>query len=140
MGVDCRDAAPDAAAFKALYDTTGWGPRERPPGFYAGALAGSWASCAAWDGAQLVGFARVISDGALHAFICEMIVAPAAQGQRIGAELLRRLVARCHAAGILDIQLFCARGKEDFYRKQGFVPRPGDAPGMQYVAAPESVT
>ena len=124
--------APDAASFKRLYDTTGWGPVERGTEFYADALRGSWATIAAHDGGQLVAFARVISDGRLHAFITEMIVDPAYQRQRLGERLLQKLVARCHEAGVTDIQLFCAAGKSGFYLKNGFIRRPDNAPGMQH--------
>ena len=125
--------SPDAAAFKALYDTTGWGPAERPAAFYAEALAASWRTCSCYDGDTLVGFGRVISDGRLHAFITEMIVRPAQQQRGIGAALLRELVAACRTAGVTDIQLFCAEGKEAFYRKGGFAPRLPTRPGMQYI-------
>ncbi|MDI4633542.1 GNAT family N-acetyltransferase [Pelomonas sp. V22] len=122
-----------AAAFKALYDTTGWGPPERDTDYYARALAGSWFSVSAYAGDELVGFARVISDGHLHAFITEMIVAPAFQAQCLGSQLLDAALAACHAASITDVQLFCARGKQGFYEKHGFLPRPQDGPGMQLV-------
>lgn len=123
---------PNAASFKNLYDTTGWGPVERGAEFYADALRGSWASIAAYDGDRLVAFARAISDGKLHAFITEMIVDPAYQRRRLGERLLQKLVARCHEAGVTDIQLFCAMGKSGFYLKNGFMRRPDDAPGMQH--------
>jgi GNAT superfamily N-acetyltransferase len=124
--------APAAQSFKRLYDTTNWGPVERDVGFYADALRGSWASVAAYDDDRLIGFARAISDGKLHAFITEMIVDPAYQRRRLGEQLLKLLVDQCHASGITDIQLFCAKGKADFYVKNGFSKRPDDAPGMQY--------
>jgi len=124
--------APAAQSFKSLYDTTNWGPVERDVGFYADALRGSWALVAAYDDDRLIGFARAISDGKLHAFITEMIVDPAYQRRRLGEQLLKLLVDRCHASGITDIQLFCAKGKADFYVKNGFSKRPDDAPGMQY--------
>ena len=124
--------APAARSFKSLYDTTNWGPIERDVAFYADALRGSWASISAYDGDRLVAFARAISDGKLHAFITEMIVDPAYQRRHLGEQLLGRLVERCYAAGITDIQLFCAKGKADFYLKNGFSRRPDDAPGMQY--------
>lgn len=130
--LEFRDEAPDAAAFKALYDRTGWGQAERPVDHFAQALAGSWACCTVYEGAQLVGIGRLISDGRLHAYVNEMIVRPDRQGRGIGREILRRLLARCHAAGISEIQLFAARGKAGFYAAQGFQPRPGDAPGMQF--------
>lgn len=134
--IEYRSEAPPPEAFKTLYDGTGWGPRERDASFYAAALAGSWACCAAWEQGRLIGFARLISDGHLHAYVNEMIVLPEAQGRGIGREILRRLLAHCAAAGISDIQLFAARGKADFYAAQGFAVRPDDAPGMQYRPQP----
>jgi len=136
MHITFSSEAPAAHSFKDLYDTTNWGPTERDVGFYADALRGSWASVAAYDGDRLVAFARTISDGKLHAFITEMIVDPDYQRRQLGEQLLKRLVDRCHASGIHDIQLFCAKGKADFYLKNGFSKRPDDAPGMQYIGAP----
>lgn len=132
MNIIFSSEAPAAQSFKNLYDTTNWGPVERDVGFYADALRGSWASISAYDGDRLVAFARAISDGKLHAFITEMIVHPEYQRRRLGAQLLKRLVDRCQASGVTDIQLFCAQGKSDFYLKNGFSRRPDDAPGMQY--------
>ena len=123
---------PAAAAFKSLYDTTGWGPTSREVSYYQGALSGSWFTQSAYSAGQLVGFARVISDGHLHAFITEMIVRPQFQGLGIGSTLLSSLLKACHGAGITDIQLFSARGKSKFYERHGFVSRPSDGPGMQF--------
>src|SRR5574343_2016382 len=121
---------PDAAAFQRLYDSTGWaGDLHREPEFYARALAGSWAQCAAYAGDELVAFGRVISDGVLHAFITEMIVQPDWQGRGLGAALLDRLLQHCLQQGLRDIQLFCAEGKQGFYEKAGFSPRPPGRPG-----------
>jgi GNAT superfamily N-acetyltransferase len=80
-----------------------------------------------------VGFARVISDGHLHAFITEMIVRPEFQGKGIGTALLSSVLEACLSAGITDIQLFSARGKSSFYEQHGFVARPTEGPGMQFV-------
>ncbi|XHS80111.1 GNAT family N-acetyltransferase [Burkholderiaceae bacterium UC74_6] len=124
---------PSAEALKALYDTTGWTPQPRPVDVFAAALAGSWSTCSAYAAERLVGFGRVISDGVLHAYLNEMIVAPDQQGLGIGRQILDRLVAHCLYNGVTDIQLFCAEGKEAFYRKGGFVPRGPSRPGMQYL-------
>ncbi|HEY4079801.1 MAG TPA: GNAT family N-acetyltransferase [Burkholderiaceae bacterium] len=127
-------AAPLPLAFKSLYDTTGWaGGAEHPVSRYEAALSGSWACCSAYADDRLVGFGRVISDGVLHAFITEMIIAPDFQQQGIGRAILDALVQRCLARGVTDIQLFCAEGKEGFYRQGGFAPRLPTRPGMQYM-------
>ena len=135
MEIRYETAKPSPDAFKNLYNTTGWASVEREASYYEAALAGSWAQCAAYIGDRLVGFGRVISDGVLHAFITEMIIAPDLQQQGIGRAVLDALVAHCLDHGVADIQLFCAEGKEDFYRKGGYTPRLPTRPGMQYMGA-----
>ena len=125
---------PKPEAFKALYDTTAWGPTARDASFYEAALSGSWCSRSAYLDGHLVGFARAISDGHLHAFITEMIIRPEYQRLGLGSTLLSAVLAACHDAGITDIQLFCAEGKARFYERHGFVSRPKNAPGMQFKA------
>jgi len=127
-------AAPTAAEFRALYLATGWGTPaletcER-------ALAGSWAVCVARDSSgELAGVGRLISDGALHAYVNEMIVREDARGAGVGAQILRRLVDAAERAGVVQVQLFAATGRADFYARHGFVPRPTDAPGMDLPTA-----
>jgi len=62
-----------------------------------------------------------VTDQVLHAMIYDLIVDPGYQRQGLGSQVLDRLVARCQEANIRDIQLFCARGKQAFYEKHGFV-------------------
>jgi len=78
----------------------------------------------------------VLSDGVLHALIVDVIVMPEMRGHGIGTEIMRRLVARCQEAGVLQVQLFSARGKRDFYERLGFVVRPDDGPGMELSGPP----
>lgn len=65
--------------------------------------------------------------------IYEMIIFPEYQGKGIGKEILNMLVEKCKTNNIRDIQLFCAKGKREFYEKYGFVARQEDAPGMQLI-------
>jgi GNAT superfamily N-acetyltransferase len=132
MSFTLRPGIPDALAFKALYDTTKWGPPDRPADFYQSALEGSWHCVGVFNGNELIGCGRLISDGKLHAFITEMIVHPSFRGQGIGKTILRALLEHCSRHGVTDVQLFSASGKSSFYLKNGFVNRPESAPGMQY--------
>lgn len=126
------DTRPDSKAYHALFETTGWNSTylvnaadlER-------ALGHSHFIVAAYEETKLVGVGRVVSDGVLYAMIYDMIVAPSHQGQGIGTMILSRLIDKCHAAGIREIQLFSAKGKTLFYQKRGFIKRPADAPGMR---------
>lgn len=123
---------PDPREHFALFDSVGFNERYHVTASdLSRATRSSWAVVSAYSGQRLVGFGRVVSDGVLYATIHDMIVAPGFRDQGIGSEILVRLVDRCRSAGIHDIQLFCAQGKESFYRRHGFLPRPGDAPGMQ---------
>jgi len=130
--VDCALAAPDPVEFAELYATTGWGSLDHVD--LGRVLAGSWLVAVARDGdGRAVGMARVISDGALHAFVTEVVVRPERRGEGIGATLVRMLARECTERGVRDVQLFAAVGRRTFYERLGFAVRPSDAPGMRLV-------
>ncbi len=137
MEIEYQTSAPDIDQFYPLFETTGWNKtyqasREE----LKRALANSQLVISAYDGPQLVGVGRVVTDGVLHAMIYEMIVLPEWQGRGIGTRLLHMLLEWCEQRQIRDIQLFCARGKRGFYERNGFLARPEDGPGMQYKRLP----
>lgn len=124
---------PSKSDLFQLFQTTGWNE------FYSlseadlhDAAARSWYVLSAVSGDRLVGFGRIICDGVVHALILDLIVAPEYQEQGIGGNILDSLVQKCLDHKIRDIQLFCAKGQVDFYQKRGFLPRPDNAPGMEY--------
>jgi len=120
---------PTAEEFKSLFDETGWG--EWPLSRFETALAGSWAVCSARDEAgNLVGMGRIVSDGAMHAFIADMIVSERARGGGIGALILERLVTEARSHGFM-VKLFAADGRAGFYERNGFVRRAQNSPGME---------
>ncbi|GAE37680.1 hypothetical protein JCM9157_4998 [Halalkalibacter akibai JCM 9157] len=59
-----------------------------------------------------------------------MIVHPEYQKKGIGSKILTLLTDKCKESGIKWVQLSCARGKIDFYKKFDFLERPIDGPGM----------
>jgi GNAT superfamily N-acetyltransferase len=134
MNIDYRSEIPAMDQYWRLFQSTGWNEAyQLSPEELVRALRSSWYVLGAYDGGHLVGFGRLVSDGIAYAMIYELIVQPDYQGQGIGGEILERLVKKCQETGVRDIQLFCAYGKREFYEKRGFVARPEDAPGMQYV-------
>lgn len=130
--IDYRPEPPSPADFIRLFRASGWSEADEiPEERLAAAPLGAWCGVTARLGGRVVGMGLVLSDGALHALIVDVIVAPELRGTGIGTEVVRRLVARCREAGIPSIQLFCARGKRPFYERLGFVARPDDGPGME---------
>jgi ribosomal protein S18 acetylase RimI-like enzyme len=57
----------------------------------------------ALDGEQIVGFVTAISDGVLSAYVPLLEVLPGYQGRGIGAELVRRLLARLDGLYMVDL-------------------------------------
>ncbi len=80
----------------------------------------------AFDGGELLGFVNVLWDGALHTFIMDTMVAPAAQRQGIGTELVRIAAAQAKVAGCIWLHVDCADALKPFYFDAcGFVPTNG---------------
>jgi GNAT superfamily N-acetyltransferase len=132
-GFELTESYPDSAAYHELFSTTGWNEEYKLTAEELDhAIRRSWYFLAAYENGQLVGAGRIVSDGAFHALIVDVIVRPSHQRRGLGTAIVRRLLARCQAGRIRDVQLFCARGKEPFYRQLGFVPRPAESPGMDF--------
>jgi GNAT superfamily N-acetyltransferase len=131
MALEYQTSLPGKAACFELFQSTGWNAGYQiTEDQYFEAVRNSWHIVAAYDGEQLIGLGRVLSDGMVHALIVDMMVLPPYQGRGVGGEIMRRLLERCEARRIRDVQLFAAKGKAGFYKRLGFVERPADAPGM----------
>ncbi len=81
-------------------------------------LHGSAQCVLALDGTRVVGFVTAISDGVLSACIPLLEVLPEYQGQGIGTELMRRLLAKLESLYMVDLS--CDAELEPFYARFGF--------------------
>jgi ketosteroid isomerase-like protein/N-acetylglutamate synthase-like GNAT family acetyltransferase len=68
---------------------------------------------------RLVAAGRALADGADCSYLCDVAVLPSHQGSSVGKEVVSRLVADSKAHK--KIILYSVPGKEDFYRKLGFL-------------------
>ncbi|MBQ9984415.1 MAG: GNAT family N-acetyltransferase [Lachnospiraceae bacterium] len=90
----------------------------------------------AYENGQLVGMGRLVGDGAVICYVQDLIVSPEYQQKGVGAMILSHLVDYVKELRIDNTQmmlcLMCAKGREQFYEKHGFVARPTDSlgPGM----------
>jgi GNAT superfamily N-acetyltransferase len=133
MEIEYYDEPPTIQDYWPLYGTTGWNDEYTLlPEDVAAAIGRAWRVVAAHNCRRLVGSGRTVSDAAMHAMICDLIVHPEYQWRGIGGRILAMLMQKCQDAGICDIQLLSARGRQGFYEKRGFSSHPDDAPGMQY--------
>lgn len=96
----------------------GW-PNPPSPETHLRILQGSAAVVLAVDEAsgQVVGFINAISDGFHAAFIPNLEVLPAYQGQGIGSELVRQMLRRLDRYYAID--LMCDVDVQPFYERLG---------------------
>ncbi|MEF3353853.1 GNAT family N-acetyltransferase [Paenibacillus sp. GYB006] len=128
------EKAPFAEDFIKLVESTGWqGIVSKELSKLRESLINSWYLISVYDGKDLIGSGRIISDGILHALICDLIVLPEYHGRGVGTEILKRLLNKCKAHDIVMVQLFAAKDKFNYYKKFGFEERPFDAPGMRWI-------
>ncbi len=92
------------------------------------------------ENGNILGMGRIVGDGAVISYVQDLIVIPEAQGKGIGSLIIERLIAYvkslCEGGSEMMLCLMCAKGREPFYIKHGFVARPteGLGPGMiQYI-------
>lgn len=71
----------------------------------------------AFDGSELVGAGRAVSDGVWRAAIYDVAVLPEYQGKGIGSKLIRHLI---QAANVDVVTLYSLPGKEGYYERFGF--------------------
>ncbi len=90
----------------------------------------------AYDDEQLIGMGRIVGDGAVICYIQDLIVIPEYQSRGVGSLLLQQLIDYVKQLQEPDSQmmlcLMCAKGREKFYEKHGFIARPTNdlGPGM----------
>ncbi len=96
------------------------------------------------DKNKVVGMGRIVGDGAVVCYIQDLVVIPEAQGKGIGSCIINRLIDFVKMLReentTMMLCLMCAKGRESFYMKHGFIARPTDnlGPGMiQYLSEEE---
>lgn len=75
-------------------------------------------------GDEQVAFARVVSDGATFAWICDVYVATDHRGRGLGTWLVDRIVSDLLDGGVLRI-LLATKDAHEVYRRSGFEPLEG---------------
>ncbi|MCM3163968.1 GNAT family N-acetyltransferase [Metabacillus litoralis] len=136
MGHQFSDQLPSFEQFVSLHEASGLIKSKK--GTYTReqlyqAAENSWYHISIYDQEQLIAFGRMISDGVYQALICDVMVDPSYQKQGLGKKIIEALLQKCKDSGIQSVQLFSAKGKQQFYKKLGFEERELDAPGMSLI-------
>jgi GNAT superfamily N-acetyltransferase len=76
----------------------------------------------AFDGKQLVGFAKVVDDGGVHGFLLDPTVRPSHRRRGIGRRLVKRCAAEARARGLEWLHVDFEPQLAAFYQACGFAP------------------
>lgn len=72
-------------------------------------------------GQELAGFARVVTDGATFAWLCDVFVLPAHRGKGLGAWLVETVVSHPELQELRNV-LLATRDAQGLYKRFGFRP------------------
>lgn len=101
----------------ALYEANEWSSAKKPS-LLQKALSNSATLVSAWLNDELIGIGNAITDGYLVVYYPHMLVHPKYQGQGIGLEMMKRLMAKYE--GFHQHMLVADGRAVDFYKKCGF--------------------
>ena len=111
--------------FNYLYDTVGWESYEKD--ITKKALSNTIYSVSVYDDEKIIGFGRLIGDGICFIYIHDVMVVPEYQNKKIGTQIMNKLINQINKIKIenpyVRVYLGASKGKEEFYKKFGFVTR-----------------
>lgn len=124
-----QPADADIAAIHAVLRESYWSPGI-PREAVARACANSMCAIARDDAGKLIGFARLVTDKATFAWLCDVIVLPGKQGRGLGRALVRTLQEHPELQG-LRRWLLATKDAHGVYEALGFAPLEAPARFMQ---------
>ena len=111
--------------FNELYDAVGWGSYEEE--ISKKALSNNIYSVSIYDNNNIIGYGRIIGDGIVFLYIHDIMVKPEYQGKGIGKTIMNKLLDKIHELQKVnpDLRTYlgASKGKEEFYKKCGFITR-----------------
>jgi len=122
---------PEAKEYNRLTDSVGWGIRDEK--IIQQALENTLYSLCVYDGDRLIGYGRIIGDKTIFLYIQDIMVIPEYQGKKIGTAIIKELLKEVEEYKKVNpnirTYLGASKGKEDFYKKFGFISRPNEELG-----------
>lgn len=111
--------------FNELYDAVGWGAYDDEVSEIA--LKNTMYSVSIYEDENIIGYGRLIGDGIVFLYIHDIMVKPEYQGKGIGKTIMNKLLDKVNELRkinpYLRTYLGASKGKEEFYKKCGFITR-----------------
>ena len=111
--------------YNYLFDQVGWGCHGVEVSKKA--LENTMYSISVYDDEQIIGYGRLIGDGICYVYIHDVMVLPQYQKQKIGTKIMDKLLEQINKIKrenpYVRVYLGASKGKEEFYKKFGFITR-----------------
>ncbi|MGV2487876.1 UNVERIFIED_CONTAM: GNAT family N-acetyltransferase, partial [Bacillus mycoides] len=101
---------------KKLYDSVGWWPERKEVDIQK--MLKNSIAIGVWEENELIGFARVVTDGVFRAYIEDVVVHESVRNKGIGEKMLTMLLREISHIDI--VSLFCGEKLIKFYGEQQF--------------------
>lgn len=119
MEQEDRSRTIDLNQLQTLFQVAAFWARDRRLEDWEVALANSKPIATAWDGDQLIGFARATSDGIYRATIWDVVIHPTYQGAGLGRKLVETVLMHPHVNRVERVYLMTTH-QQAFYKRIGF--------------------
>ncbi len=125
MNLTIKENINNVEEFNLLYDAVGWGAYDNE--ISQKALSNNTYSVSVYDEDKIIGYGRIIGDGIVFLYIHDVMVLPEYQGKGIGTLIMKKLLEYIEILKeknpYLRTYLGASKGKEEFYKKFGFITR-----------------
>ena len=136
--LEIRENQLDIDTYMLLRKEVGWKMLSKRQAQMA--LSNCLFNVVAYENGEAVGMGRIVGDGAVVCYVQDLVILPKVQGRGIGSKVLGRLIEYVESitkeGTEMMLCLMCAKGREGFYTRHDFIPRPTQnlGPGMiQYI-------
>ena len=111
--------------FNLLYDAVGWGSYDN--NITKQALDNTYYSVSIYDEDKIIGYGRLIGDTICFMYIHDVMVLPEYQNKKVGTLIMNKLLDKVKelkkANPDMRVYLGASKGKEEFYKRFGFIER-----------------
>ena len=120
-----KENVKNVQEFNYLYDEVNWGAYD--DNITKKALDNTYYSVSIYDDNQIIGYGRLIGDTICFMYLHDIMVLPRYQHQKIGTMIMNKLLDKVNELKKenpdIRVYLGASKGKEDFYKKFGFIKR-----------------
>lgn len=123
--IEYKEKVPTSIEYNYLTNKVGWGTRKND--IVEIALRNSIYSVCAYEDDKIIGYGRIIGDKTIFLYIQDIMVIPECQNKEVGTNIMKNILEKIDELKKINpnirVYLGASEGKEEFYKKFGFITR-----------------